>query len=202
MGGGSARPKRRRAAKGSLVYERVRGRTVAPAAPERRRRGPSRAGVLRWSGAFLAVAAISGLFTVSQVWGPDIWSGLVPRWPGDGYGFAVTAGVLLPWAAAAAVMPLRDVNWRAPERGWLLRGAISFSGTAVGAAILVVFMGAFRPKRRHRGPDCYREGAPCWVHEQNPYIWAVILGAVLIGIAALYRYVIKPTPNSAAPEGT
>ncbi|GAA3907285.1 hypothetical protein GCM10023084_69410 [Streptomyces lacrimifluminis] len=202
MAGGSARPKRRRAAKGSLVYERARGRTVAPAAPERRRRGPSRAGVLRWSGGVLGVAAISGLFAGGQVWGPGIWSGLAPRWPGDGYGFAVSAGVLLPWASAAAVMPLRGVNWRTPERGWFTRGAISFSGTAVGAAILVVFMGAFRPKPRHRGPDCYREGAPCWVHEQNPYIWAVILGALLIGAASLYRYATKHTANSTSPEGT
>lgn len=202
MGGGSARPKRRSAAKGSLAYERVRGRTVTPAAPEQRLRGPGRAGVLRWGGAVLGVAAIMGLFLVGQTWGPGFWSGLAPRWPGDGYGFAVTAGVLLPWAAAAALMPLRGVNWRTPERNWLLRGAISLSGTAAGVAILVVFTGAFRPKRRHRGPDCYSEGAPCWVHEQYPYVWAVILGGVLVGAAVLYRYVIKRTPNSAAPATT
>lgn len=203
MGGGSARPKRRSAAKGSLAYERVRGRrTVTPAAPERRRLGPGRAGVLRWVGAVLGVTAIIGLFLVGQAWGPDIWSGLAPRWPGDGYGFAATAGVLLPWAAAAAIMPLRGVNWRTPEQNWFTRGVTALSGTAASVAILVVFAGAFRPKRRHRGPDCYSEGAPCWVHEQNPYIWAVILGAVLVGVAVLYGYVIKRRPNSAAPSTT
>lgn len=97
MRGGSGRPRRRKAAGASLRYERARGRTAASAAPDERERRFSRRQMRRWAGGWAAVAAIIGPFVIAQVWGPDIWSGIAPGWPGGGYGFAVSAGVLLPW---------------------------------------------------------------------------------------------------------
>ncbi|WP_405870297.1 hypothetical protein [Streptomyces sp. NBC_00005] len=139
----------------------------------------------RWAGGWAAVAAIIGPFVIAQVWGPDIWSGIAPGWPGGGYGFAVSAGVLLPWGAAAVILPLARITWGEPRRHWLVQVALALPGAAVSLPVLVVIAGAWRPKPRKRGLDCHDVGAPCWVHEQYPYVWAAGLGATLVGAALL-----------------
>lgn len=62
---------------------------------------------------------------------------------------------------------------------------LSLPGAAAAFPALVVIARALRPKPRRRGYGCYSEGAPCWVHEQYPYVWAVGLGATVVAAALL-----------------
>ncbi|MGW7409591.1 hypothetical protein ACWGI9_38865 [Streptomyces sp. NPDC054833] len=185
MSGGSARPGRAKAGPASLHYRRAQGRTTAAPAREPRRRRFDRNKVMLSAGGCLLVVAIVGLAALTHFWGPRIWTELAPAWPGGGYGFAVTAGVLVPWTAAAAILPLVRIDWDQPGRRWMVWFARSVPGTVAAAAVLVVLMGANRPKPGHRGGSCYRVGGPCWVHQQYPHIGLVVLGAVAVSGALL-----------------
>ncbi|MGX5184702.1 hypothetical protein ACWKT5_18220 [Streptomyces avermitilis] len=192
--GGSARPKRRKAAGAALRYAHVRDRR-----PVRGSRGSKRETVLGCAVALAVAALLIGFAVADRAWGPDIWRGTAPGWPGGGYGFAATVGVLLPWAAAAALTSFGRVNWRrsrARSLGW---SASALAGAALSALLLLVVFAAFVPKKRHRGYDCYREGGPCWVHTQYPYVWAVGLAATVTGTALLVgglaAYFRRQTPN-------
>ncbi|WP_316758769.1 hypothetical protein [Streptomyces herbicida] len=178
MSGGSARAGRAKAGPASLHYRRARGRTTAAPAREPRRRRFDRNKVILNAGGCLLAVAIVGLAALTRLWGPRIWTGLAPAWPDGGDGFAVTAGVVLPWTAAAAILPLCRIDWDQPGRRWMVRFAQSVPGTVSAAAVLVVLMGAHRSERGHRGPSCFRAGGPCWVHQQYPHIGLVVLGAV------------------------
>ncbi|MEU2585816.1 hypothetical protein ABZ612_23230 [Streptomyces avermitilis] len=169
-------------------------------------RGPKRETVLGCAVALAVAALLVGFAVADRAWGPDIWRSTAPGWPGGGYGFAATVGVLLPWAAAAAITSFSQVNWRrnrARSLGW---SASALAGATLSALLLLVVFAAFRPKKRHRGYDCYREGGACWVHTQYPYVWAVGLAATVAGtallIGGLFAYVRGRTPNDSPPPTT
>ncbi|WP_371599091.1 hypothetical protein [Streptomyces sp. NBC_00564] len=158
---------------------------MAPPRPRERRGRPDRATVFGWIAGLSITAGLAALAIASDTWGHDIWSGIAPDWPGGGYGFAVTVGGLLPVTAAAAILPLTLMNWKESRARSCAWAAASLPGAAASAPLLLVIAGAWRPKSRHRGLDCYSEGGPCWVHEQYPYVWAVGLAATLVGAAVV-----------------
>jgi len=189
MSGGSAKPKRRKAATGGLQYEPVRGR-VPVSSPDRREtretRGPrvSWDSVLRWALIVVLVAAIGALTFVERAWGDEIWGDVAPAWPGGPYGLAATTGVLVPLAVAHLVVTLTRVKWpqdKAGSLGWI--GA-SLPGAALTALLLVVAFAAKKPKR-FSGFGCYTEGGACRLQAEYPYIWGVGWGAVLATAAVL-----------------
>lgn len=189
MSGGSAKPKRRKAATGGLQYEPVRGR-VPVSSPDRREtretRGPrvSWDSVLRWALIVVLVAAIGALTFVERAWGDEIWGDVAPAWPGGPYGLAATTGVLVPLAVAHLVVTLTRVKWpqdKAGSLGWI--GA-SLPGAALTALLLVVAFAAKKPKRLS-GFSCYEEGGACRLQDEYPYIWGVGWGAVLVTAAVL-----------------
>ncbi|MFF5005871.1 hypothetical protein ACFY3G_24010 [Streptomyces phaeochromogenes] len=181
MSGGSAKPKRRKAATGGLQYEPVRGRVPVSSPDRRETRGPrvSWDSVLRWALIVVLVAAIGALTFVERAWGD-----VAPAWPGGPYGLAATTGVLVPLAVAHLVVTLTRVKWpqdRAGSLGWI--GA-SLPGAALTALLLVVAFAAKKPKRLS-GFRCYEEGGACRLQDEYPYIWGVGWGAVLVTAAVL-----------------
>ncbi|WP_399928158.1 hypothetical protein [Streptomyces kanamyceticus] len=155
--------------------------------------------------AVIVLSALAGF-----VWGRRLWAEVAPGWPGGGYGFAVTTGLLTPPAVAAVVVPLKRANWRKEKARSLGWAAAALPGVALSFVILLVTFSATRPKRRRRGPECYDPGQACWVQEQYPYIWLVGLAAAVLCTALggwiAYRYAQRrkhrlTPPESAAPSG-
>ncbi|MEU4082907.1 hypothetical protein [Streptomyces aureus] len=188
--GGSARPKRRRAAGAALGYEHVRLRPSAWAqAREKASRRESRGGCLIL---LAAMAAFTGFAFTVMTWGTQLWGSAAPAWPGNGYGFAAVIGAAPPLGLAAVIVTLDRVKWRtSPLRslGWVLA---SLPGAAACFLWAVVVFATFRPKyRRDWDSGCYARGNPCWVHVEYPWVWAVGLLSTVLVAAALIAVLIR-----------
>ncbi|WP_151479640.1 hypothetical protein [Streptomyces albicerus] len=182
---GSIKPKRRRAAGAALRYEHARERPVGPSAPKRKRN------TLVGFVPALVITVVIGVLAAAQMsWGEEVWGDTAPDWPGGGYGFTATVGVLVPLAAAATIAPLTRMKWRKSRARALAWAAASLPGTLGLASLLVVILASNRPKQRRRRYSCYSEGGPCWVHEQYPYFWAVGLATTLLVAAALITVIV------------
>lgn len=215
--GSSAKKVRRRAAGPALRYDHVPGARTSGLPGKRDgkggkggrddegERGSWRFGALM----FLAVLTVVALFALADLaWGETLWGEVAPDWPGGGYGFAITIGLLAPPAVAAVIAPLTRANWKketARSIGW---AAAALPGVALTSLLLLLCFGATRPKRRRRGPECFAHGEPCWIHEQYPYLWlpglaAAVLCAVVGGwLVHLYlkrRRAALTAPATAAP---
>ncbi|MFJ3337452.1 hypothetical protein [Streptomyces sp. NPDC086766] len=198
MGGGSAKPKRRKAAAAALRYEHGKGR---PAAPRKKERGAS------CLFACLVVLGFTALLLpmvmMTRAYGRDIWGGLAPAWPGGGYAFAATVGALVPVALGSVIAALVRTNWReskARSLGWV---AAALPGLAACWVFGIVIGSTTRPKhRRDWDAGCYARGGGCWVHAHYPFVWAVGLvttlavGALLV---ALLVRLLKPNADSGEP---
>ncbi|CAL9542335.1 hypothetical protein SUDANB176_04271 [Streptomyces sp. enrichment culture] len=158
--------------------------------------------------AFLVL--ILPLLLFDRFWGPDVWSGLAPEWPGGPYAFAAVVGALGPLALAAWVAPLTRMAWKKSKPRTLARAAASLPGLVACYLVTGAILATWRPKRRsNRDGDCYREGGACWVHEQYPYLWVAGLAAMVatgaLLLTLLFQYVIKDPPagpeESAEPAG-
>lgn len=165
--GGSARPKRRRAAGAALRYEHVRQRPSAwSQAREKASRGECLAGCLVL---LVVTAALIGLALTVMTWGPRLWGRVAPSVPGGGYGFAAVVGTLLPIGIAVLGMTLSRMRWRTRalrSLGWLVA---SLPGAAACLVWTVVVLASFRPKhRRDWDGSCYERGEACWVHVEYP----------------------------------
>ncbi|KOX33567.1 MULTISPECIES: hypothetical protein [Streptomyces] len=152
--------------------------------------------------AFLAL--ISPLVFIDMRWGHRVWGGLAPAWPGGGYAFGATLGVLLPLTAAALVAPLTRMKWRRSRLRSLAWALAALPGLAAGWLVLGVIGASWRPReRRDWDGDCYREGGACWVHERFPYLGTVGLAAtVLVSavlIALLVRHLVRGQSAPPAP---
>ncbi|MFE0175298.1 hypothetical protein ACFWZ2_23555 [Streptomyces sp. NPDC059002] len=191
--GGSTRRTRRRAAGPALRYDHVPGARTREQAEARREPWGRRLydklfGVL----VFLAVLATVAVFALADMaWGETLWGDLAPAWPGGGYGFSVTTGLLAPPAVVAIAAPLKGIDWKADKARSLARAAAALPGAALSCLLLLICLGAFRP-RRNRDFDCYSHGEPCWVHEQYPYLGlpgtAALVGSA-VGCWLVHRYV-------------
>ncbi len=187
MGGGSAKPKRKKAAGSALRYEHRRGRADV-GKPEERDFS---------CGLFCLVmvvflALIVPMAMAMEARGKDVWGDLAPAWPGGAYAFAATVGACVPLAFAAFVAPLTRMKWRkskARSLGWSI---VSLPGLAAGWLIAGVILATWRPKRhRDWDSDCYSVGGPCWVHGEFPYLWAVGLVSTVAVAALLITLLVK-----------
>ncbi|MFD5738970.1 hypothetical protein ACFXJM_30690 [Streptomyces massasporeus] len=187
MSGGSAKPKRRRAARSALRYEH--------------RPGPQSTGRSKkqdWSCAFGClvlpgfVVLLMPLVLIDMYWGHELWGGFAPAWPGGVYGFAGTVGALVPVVFFAWVAPLTRMNWKRSRGRSLAWVAASLPGLAACYLVAGVIATTARPKRR-RGwnADCHSQGGPCWVHVHYPWLWAVGLVATLAAAALLITLLVR-----------
>ncbi|MFJ8085076.1 hypothetical protein ACIQ6Y_31215 [Streptomyces sp. NPDC096205] len=200
MGGGSARPKRRRAAGASLAYEHRRRRPRLPGAKER-----------EWSCGFallvllVALALIVPVAVAALTWGETIWGEVAADWPGGGYGFAATVGALVPLAFAAFVTPLTRMDWGRSKVRSLAWACAALPGLLACQGLGAVISGVLRPKhRRDWDTECFSEGHPCWVHVHYPWVWLVGLlvtlavGALLIAVLVRYTAPRAERPSAAS----
>ncbi|NBE52921.1 hypothetical protein [Streptomyces boluensis] len=193
---GSARPKRRRAAAPALT---VQPRTARPRMARERKDGGRRKRAW-WPGvaAFGLVAGIAGQF----LWAAPVWAALAPSWPGQGYGLAVTVGLLLPGVIAAAAMTglwsKRHASAGAvgPALG---SGAASVVCFAASVFLIGVMVGSVKPKARHREADCSMSGGACWIGEHYPWAW--LLGLLVIPVGILLAMWVNGRFGSRTPNG-
>lgn len=189
MSGGSAKPGRRKAAGPSLRYEHRPGRPSTGTGRRRMTVGDRVFGCLVLPGFLLLILP---LVFIDMRWGHDIWGGLAPGWPGGAYAFAGTIGALVPLVFLAWVLPLSRMKWKQSKPRSLAWAAASLPGLACCYLVAGVIVAYARPKRRANWDgECYREGGPCWAHEQFPYLWAVGLAATLAVFALLVVLFLK-----------
>ncbi|MFE6481909.1 hypothetical protein ACFVGN_03045 [Streptomyces sp. NPDC057757] len=179
---GSKRPKRRRAAAPALGYGRSGGgRPAAPGRSWKRSRAVGFACLVVLIGLGVVVALVMG----PLAWAGDLWHEVAPDWPGGGYGFAVTAGLLFPVALALFGMPLTRANrqgTRARSLPWI---ALSLPGAASAVLISAVAMQTWRPGRRRGSGVCSSSGEYCWISGRYPYVSLVGLAATLVASVLL-----------------
>ncbi|MBE8477017.1 hypothetical protein [Streptomyces justiciae] len=189
----------RKAARPSLRYEHNRERPASRRQREQRERP--------WLVALVVLPVATGVVAVmalvGKAWGPAAWGDLAPEWPGQGYGFSLTLGVLEALAAGACIAPLA----RARRKGNKLRsaawGAAALPGAVAFGLVAAVALAGMRPKKRHRSGGCHLEGHPCWVHEHYPYAWLVGLVAfAAVGLALLFTIGIRADQRTKAPAPT
>ncbi|MFI9153647.1 hypothetical protein [Streptomyces sp. NPDC053367] len=196
MGGGSAKPGRRKAAPASLRYERRRVRLPRP----KERDGGCLFFCLMFLGALVIIVPVA---VGAAAWGATVWGEVAAGWPGRGYGLAATVGALVPFALAALIAPLVRINWRRGRARSLGLLAAALPGLLACQALGAVISGVLRPKRRRNWDQvCYSEGHPCWVHVHYPWVWLVgLLVTLAVGallIAALFRYAGSRAGEAAA----
>ncbi|CAL9523340.1 hypothetical protein [Streptomyces sp. enrichment culture] len=187
MSGGSARPKRRKAAPASLRYEHRRVRLPGP---KERDRG----WILGCLGMLLSgLVIIVPVVMVEMTWGVELWGETADDWPGRGYGMAATVGALVPPAFAAFVAPLTRMNWARSKVRSLAWACAALPGLLACQALGGLISGVLRPKRRRDwDAECYSEGHACWIHVHYPWVWLVgLLTTLAVGallVAVLVRY--------------
>ncbi|MEV8595001.1 hypothetical protein [Streptomyces sp. NPDC052012] len=201
-GGGSARPKRRRAAGASLRYEHRPGRPSAGGGKKKLTFGEKAFGCLVLP---VFVVLILPLVFFERHWGHSVWGSVAPAWPGGAYAFAATVGAVAPPVLVAFAAPLFRISWKKSKVRSLAWAAASLPGLA-GCYLVTgfIFTATFRPKRRSDwDADCYQEGGVCWVHEEYPFLWAVGLAAtvaVITGLLVLGGKYIRPKSPSSAED--
>ncbi|MEU3932779.1 hypothetical protein AB0E85_12190 [Streptomyces sp. NPDC029044] len=196
MSGGSARPKRRKAAGAALRYEHRPGRPNAEGA----KKGDYGCA---WGCLILPgfVALLMPLVLFDMYWGHELWGDFAPAWPGGAYAFAGTVGALVPLVFLAWVAPLYRMNWKKSTPRSLAWAAASLPGLAAGYLVAGVISTTVRPKRRRDwDADCYSQGGPCWVHVHYPWLWAVGLAATLAAAALLITVLVKVSRRPAPAE--
>ncbi|MFE0131930.1 hypothetical protein ACFWY6_10180 [Streptomyces sp. NPDC059037] len=188
---GSSRPKRRRATPSALPVEPRTPR------PRQERKPAGRKGkktkdksAMSWPQITACVLGVMGAAVGTFFWTAPLWAGLAPHWPAEGYGFAVTVGLLLPAAIALMAMAaMRTKQSAAQGRAGLTR-ASGWALTTVTAYAASTFLaglqfGAIKPKRRNRDADCYESGGACWISEHYPLAWLLGILAIPVGIVLI-----------------
>lgn len=178
---GSAKPKRRRAAAPALGYGGSGGgRPALPGRNWKRTRAVGFACLVL----LIALGIIVALVLGPLAWAGDLWHEVAPDWPGGGYGFAVTAGLLLPVSLPLFGIPLARVNWKRSRVRSLRWIALSLPGAALAVLVSAVAMQTWHPTRRSSGSCSSTEY--CWISGRYPYVSLVGLAATLVGSALLF----------------
>ncbi|MFF2847054.1 hypothetical protein ACFVT5_12040 [Streptomyces sp. NPDC058001] len=175
--GGSAKPRRPKAAPAALRYERRR--SVPRRGAARTKSGKAR----RFGFGLLVFLVFAGgivlLALVDSLWGDDTWRWAADTWPGGAYGFALTIGAVAPCLVALSAWAVS----RPGRRSWKTRSARSlghFALAVVAAAPLLPFVvlafNAANDGETRRGPS----GTPSWAFRHYDWLWAVGLTATVI----------------------
>ncbi|MYY85146.1 hypothetical protein GT044_28485 [Streptomyces sp. SID335] len=185
---------RRRAAGPALRYEHVPGARTSGRSGERKKKGErerrsfrERLRSLRF-GLFVCACVIAGgtALALGPIrWAGELWHDHAPGWPGEGYGFAATAGLLLPAAGALMVMALLRTNWRKEKLRSSFWTALALPNAFAALMLLSVLMETVRPKNSRRRGTCSAAGEYCWISSQYPYVWVVALVATVLGVVAV-----------------
>ncbi|MEW2387255.1 hypothetical protein AB0933_02715 [Streptomyces venezuelae] len=205
---------RRRAAGPALRYAHVPGARTSGRSGKRDRKGErerrSFRERMRSLGFGLSVSAgvLAGgtaLVLGPIHWAGELWHDHAPGWPGEGYGFAATAGLLLPMAGALMVMPLLRTNWRKEKLRSSLWTALALPSAFAALMLFSVLTETIKPKGSRRRGTCSAAGEYCWVSSQYPYVWVVALVATVLGVAAVlgsYDLRAKRRERRLTPPGT
>jgi multisubunit Na+/H+ antiporter MnhB subunit len=190
MGGGSAGPRRRKATGAALRYKHSRQRPP-------RTRTPRRPGdIVRGAAVVVAIlvgfAALFAAFALGPfAWAGELWRRMAPDWPGGGYGFAATAGAVLPAALVAMMLALgrAGTHWKRHKVPAVLFAVAAVPCGAVSLMVVAIAMQSIRPKRSHRDGYCSTVGEYCWISMQYPYVWLVgLAGTVLSALLFMWLH--------------
>ncbi|MDG9708057.1 hypothetical protein [Streptomyces sp. DH10] len=197
--GGTAKPRRRKAAAPSLQYERHAGKRRT-GGKDTREKGEFVFGCL----VFLCITGgIVLLAVVDMLWGDDTWQWAAEAWPGGAYAFAACLGVLAPCLVFLSVWSLSSMKWKSwkahPARTLVRTGLGVTSAAALVPYVSLVF-NAQDTGKWGRG----RDTAPSWVFSTYPWLWAVGLLSTIVTITALVRaaFVINDRRRPEAEEAT
>lgn len=133
----------------------------------------------------IAVGVITALVMGPLAWAGDLWHEVAPDWPGGGYGFAVSAGLVFPLSLLLFGAPLTRVKWKTEKRRSLPWIALSLPGAALAVIISALALQTWRPKRSHRYGFCSSAGEYCWISHRYPYVSLVGLAASVLGAVLL-----------------
>jgi hypothetical protein len=133
----------------------------------------------------ISVGAVIALVVGPLAWAGDLWHEVAPDWPGGGYGFAVSAGLLLPVSLLLFAAPLTRVKWKTDKVRSLPWIALALPGAALAVIISAVALQTWHPKRSHRYGFCSSAGEYCWISGRYPYVSLVGLAATVVGAVLL-----------------
>ncbi|SBT88577.1 hypothetical protein GA0115233_100399 [Streptomyces sp. DI166] len=173
--GGSAKPRRRRAAAPALRYERQ------PKRPQQGRTRSKRDAAFGCLAAFTAMSALIGLFLLDRFWGDDTWQWAAGSWPGGAYGFAGFLGFLGPsllvvFGACAYGLGKKSLR-RRPVRTAALTLTLAVSVAAL-VPYVVLVLNALDSGKLGKGEDT----EPSWVSAHYPWLWALGLLSTLLTV--------------------
>jgi hypothetical protein len=184
--GGSAKPRRRRAAAPALHYDRQPGRPGSSGQTLREKLREFGFGCL----VLLCMAGVGvALVTVNMLWGDDTWQWAAESWPGGAYGFAAAVGACGPCLVLLLIISLSHMDresWRTHTARTLAHTVLSVtSATALVPYVCLIFNSQDNGKwGRGRGTS------PSWVYAHYPWLWAVGLLSTVATITALIRIFI------------
>ncbi|MFI6490593.1 hypothetical protein [Streptomyces sp. NPDC050564] len=133
----------------------------------------------------ISVGAVTALVVGPLAWAGDLWHEVAPDWPGGGYGFAVSAGLLFPVSLLLFGAPLTRVKWKTDRARSLPWIALALPGGALAVIISAVALQTWHPKRSHRYGFCSSAGEYCWISGRYPYVSLVGLAATVVGAVLL-----------------
>lgn len=177
--GGSAKPRRRKAASSALQYEHQPGRRSSGNKPKKK--GEFLFGCL----IFLGVSGVALLFgIINFFWGDETWKWAAEAWPGGAYSFAMFLGALAPCVALLLGKSLSYMNWKS----WKSHKARTLGHTSLAiacAALLVPYVSlvfnAQDTGKWGRGPST----SPSWVFSNYPWLWAMGLFSTIATLTLL-----------------
>jgi hypothetical protein len=178
--GGSAKPRRRKAAAPALRYDRQPGK---PGSSGKKLKNMREFGF--GCLVFLCMAGVGvALVAVNLLWGDDAWQWAAESWPGGAYGFAAVVGACGPCLVLLLIISLSHMDresWRTHTVRTLAHAVLSVtSATALVPYVCLIFNSQDNGKwGRGRGTS------PSWVYAHYPWLWAVGLLSTVATVTAL-----------------
>jgi hypothetical protein len=191
--GGSAKPRRRKAASSALQYEHQPGRRSSGNKPEKK--GEYVFGCL----IALGIAAVLILFAlIDTLWGDGTWKWAAESWPGGAYSFAVFLGALAPCVATLLVRSLSRMDWKSHRARALGRTILAVACGALLVPYVSLVFNAQDNGKWGRGPST----SPSWVFSNHPWLWAVGLLSTIATLTLLVLALIARNHHRDSISGT
>jgi hypothetical protein len=195
--GGSAKPRRRKAASSALQYEHQPGRRSSGNKPEKK--SEYAFGCL----ISLGIAAVLILFAlIDTLWGDGTWKWAAESWPGGAYSFAVFLGALAPCVAMLLVRSLSCMDWKSHKARAFGRTSLAVACGALLVPYVSLVFNSQDTGKWGRGPST----SPSWVFSNYPWLWAVGLFSTIATFTLLVWVLIarsrlrRPAPEADAAD--